>query len=445
MFALEIVFTDGVSEAETLLVRRPQALLGASDYAHVVIDDMKSLDYQLRLVRGVGRSFRTRAVSPEGVLAPDGIEGKYEGQASLDLGNVTVEVVALDIDLTMRDDEPPDSAGVRILRQACAAASPKFPALVLEGAEQVVTSFAAEQPIYIGRSKQCALRLDAPDISARHARLGFEKGQFWLEDLGSTNGTFVNQQQISGRVNLSPGAVITLGHEVTLHSVASDDELRGVARKSRESLPVQQVVVSRYPVLVSTSEVARPARLVVTPGASINVGRDPSSDFWLGAPYISRRHFSVRMEANGNVLVNDHSTNGTGYEEGVLRKGNVLEVNGRPRVFDLGNGLTVGLCWDEREERAFLSAGGSPNVFSGATFTQKSPALRLVERVRQTSDNLKASYGLADSRRARRFVLWLADVSSSWGIWGKLLLICGASLLLAVLGSVALLLGRMFL
>ena len=50
MFALEISFKDGVSQPETILMRRPQALVGASDYAHVVIEDMKTLDYQLRLV-----------------------------------------------------------------------------------------------------------------------------------------------------------------------------------------------------------------------------------------------------------------------------------------------------------------------------------------------------------------------------------------------------------
>ena len=55
MFAIEISFQDGVSDTETILVRRPQALVGSSDYAHVVIDDMRSLDFQLRLVRDLGR------------------------------------------------------------------------------------------------------------------------------------------------------------------------------------------------------------------------------------------------------------------------------------------------------------------------------------------------------------------------------------------------------
>ena len=67
MFVLEISFQDGVSQPEMVFVRRPQALIGSSDYAHVVIEDMASLGYQLRLVKDIGRSFRCKPVgSPAG-------------------------------------------------------------------------------------------------------------------------------------------------------------------------------------------------------------------------------------------------------------------------------------------------------------------------------------------------------------------------------------------
>ena len=44
MFALEISFQDGASQPEMILIRRPQALIGSSEYAHVVIEDMKEIE-----------------------------------------------------------------------------------------------------------------------------------------------------------------------------------------------------------------------------------------------------------------------------------------------------------------------------------------------------------------------------------------------------------------
>ena len=51
MFSLEIGFQDGESQSEMLLVRRPQAVIGAADSAHVMIEDMKVLDYQIKIIK----------------------------------------------------------------------------------------------------------------------------------------------------------------------------------------------------------------------------------------------------------------------------------------------------------------------------------------------------------------------------------------------------------
>ena len=71
MYALEITFSDGVSQSEMMFVRRPQALIGATEYAHVVVDDMKELEYQLRVYRGLGRNFTVRPIGlREGASVP---------------------------------------------------------------------------------------------------------------------------------------------------------------------------------------------------------------------------------------------------------------------------------------------------------------------------------------------------------------------------------------
>ena len=182
MFSLEINFQDGVSQPEMLFVRRPQAIVGASDFAHVVIDDMKPLDYQIRLIRGLGRKFSCQAISHQGQLDSSNVlNGVYDGEAEFDLGVVRLVVSALDSDLMLKEGEPPDRAGVRVLRQACALKSPKLPAVMVAGAYPMIVSFSPDQPIQIGRSKKCALRLDSADISSEHARIGFESGEFWID------------------------------------------------------------------------------------------------------------------------------------------------------------------------------------------------------------------------------------------------------------------------
>ena len=372
MFALEISFKDGASKPEMILVRRPQALVGASDYAHVVIEDMASLDYQLRLVRDIGRRFHCKPMGvSEDVSLPDSLEGVYDGTFTIDAGALDITVTALDSDLVLRESEPPDRAGVRVMRQACALGEPLYPAVVVSGSVPMTVSFAADQSIYIGRSNQCAVRLDSVDISAKHARLGFESGLFWIEDLGSTNGTFVKGQQISGRVNLEPGVPVVLGRQITILGVTSGGDLAQAA--TIDSRQVQKPSSRRYPMLISMSEVARPARVVLPLGGTVTVGRDPASDMWLGAPHISRRHSEVSLTPTGEVSVHDFSTNGTTYDGGILHKGQVLDLEARPMVFSFGGDLTVAVCFDEEQETIFRNSGGAIDCFSRGASPEAAP------------------------------------------------------------------------
>src|SRR5512135_3620078 len=52
---------------------------------------------------------------------------------------------------------------------------------------------------------------DDPALSRRHARLDIVDDQLVVEDVGSSNGTFLNRQRISGRRPVQPGDVVTLG------------------------------------------------------------------------------------------------------------------------------------------------------------------------------------------------------------------------------------------
>jgi pSer/pThr/pTyr-binding forkhead associated (FHA) protein len=67
-------------------------------------------------------------------------------------------------------------------------------------------------PLTIGRSSENDLHLDEDEFaSSRHARVEPRRDGVWLEDIGSTNGTFLNGVQLKQPRRLSPGDVIRVG------------------------------------------------------------------------------------------------------------------------------------------------------------------------------------------------------------------------------------------
>lgn len=95
-----------------------------------------------------------------------------------------------------------DTAGVSRTPES----GPALTIQVLGGA-----SFRLVEPALIGRSGECDIHLDDAAASARHARL-LRKGRKWLlEDLKSSNGTFINEERVRGRHNLAVGDRIKIG------------------------------------------------------------------------------------------------------------------------------------------------------------------------------------------------------------------------------------------
>ncbi|MCU0700151.1 MAG: GGDEF domain-containing protein [Myxococcaceae bacterium] len=66
----------------------------------------------------------------------------------------------------------------------------------------------------IGRSSTCEIQIDHDSVSRQHVRVSVKGGRCTLEDLGSTNGTFVNDETISGKVTLRNADLIKVGRTV---------------------------------------------------------------------------------------------------------------------------------------------------------------------------------------------------------------------------------------
>ncbi len=94
--------------------------------------------------------------------------------------------------------QPVDVSRLTVLRS---------PALAV-GEDHVVDS----SPITLGRASQNDLALEADEFaSALHARLEPRRDGVWIEDVGSTNGTFVNGVRLTKPQRLSSGDVIRIG------------------------------------------------------------------------------------------------------------------------------------------------------------------------------------------------------------------------------------------
>ena len=68
--------------------------------------------------------------------------------------------------------------------------------------------------VLIGRAPSCTLVLDDDYSSSRHARIFPQGGQWFVEDLGSTNGTYIGEERVQGVLPLAPGVGVQIGQSV---------------------------------------------------------------------------------------------------------------------------------------------------------------------------------------------------------------------------------------
>jgi pSer/pThr/pTyr-binding forkhead associated (FHA) protein len=70
--------------------------------------------------------------------------------------------------------------------------------------------------VAIGRGGGVEISIPMDGVSHLHARLLLRGGRYWIEDLGSKNGTLLNGRKLTDRISLNSGDKIDLGKSVTL-------------------------------------------------------------------------------------------------------------------------------------------------------------------------------------------------------------------------------------
>lgn len=111
-----------------------------------------------------------------------------------------------------------------------------------------VTESGEEQPVplnrertLIGRLDDCHIRIPIADVSRKHCEIVIEDGSITIRDLGSSNGTYVNQERVE-QVALSAGDLISLGGLVFVVCVNAEPSGIDAQIMFEDGLPDEPVV-----------------------------------------------------------------------------------------------------------------------------------------------------------------------------------------------------------
>jgi ABC-type multidrug transport system ATPase subunit/pSer/pThr/pTyr-binding forkhead associated (FHA) protein len=191
-----------------------------------------------------------------------------------------------------------------------------------------------QTPLTIGRNADNLVVLNSDIVSRYHARLEQSNGTYQIVDLGSSNGTNVNGNELEPRVPypIREGDVITIaGFTLTLKPLSA-------AQKEQVSLAELKTEFGVGPGAFTAQAV--PSLIVVTSEGSneypitrdrVTVGRNPGNDIVISDSVVSRSHAIIEHTATGYKIVDAGSANGLIFEsaqvsEKVLNDGDVLWI-----------------------------------------------------------------------------------------------------------------------
>jgi hypothetical protein len=115
----------------------------------------------------------------------------------------------------------------------------QFQLIMRQGPTPGATFTLEGDQINIGRESSNEITINDAEISRRHSRLTFQGGKYVLEDLGSTNGTFVNGQRLAGPRVLKAGEVVSFGEQIVLvfEVVTNDPGATMVSPRAAAAVP----------------------------------------------------------------------------------------------------------------------------------------------------------------------------------------------------------------
>lgn len=220
----------------------------------------------------------------------------------------------------------------------------------------------------IGRDEGVDIVIPTPAVSRRHARLMLEGDSYAIEDLGSSNGTFINGDRLIGRRTLNHGDQIRLGQAITLNysSPVAEEPGKTAVRPATPvpSMPshVMQTTIGEE---VSLPAASGPRQLIVTIAGenpksysltrtTYSIGRLDANDIVIPSPIVSGKHARLEQASGGGykLTVLPEARNPVLFEGRPLEASRVLRHGDLLRIGSQDPGVMVTLTYEAPAEAA---------------------------------------------------------------------------------------------
>ncbi len=254
----------------------------------------------------------------------------------------------------------------------------------------------------VGRDPSSDWVLDYNAVSRQHAKFT-KQGEFYLlEDMGSSNGTFVDGQKISGTFLLTSNAEIGFGNFVKVRFEISKPVPEEEEFQSVEDLLATRVGGSVGLAKTTVGEVLPPMgnspKLLVTIAGSapktytlnkekLSFGRGEDNDIVIPSPVVSRNHGYIEKNSSGNyqIVVLPEAGNAVYLDGFPVSRPNILLNDANMRIGGQAPGVMVSMVYLSPDEA--ITAEASEITFGDKTVVQigRSPDNDVVLNVPQVS------------------------------------------------------------
>jgi ABC-type multidrug transport system ATPase subunit/pSer/pThr/pTyr-binding forkhead associated (FHA) protein len=220
--------------------------------------------------------------------------------------------------------------------------------------------------IIIGRDPNVDLTIPSPAVSRRHARLTRQGEGYLLEDLGSSNGTFLNGERLGEPRLLKSGDQVRLGQAITLtYEAPSPEPVQQTAASSAPAVPdkVMQTMLEADINLDDIKAAGPPKLLVSVAGGDskthtltesvYSIGRGDSNDIVVPSQIVSGQHARLERVNGGYQLeVLPQAKNPVLFEGRPMEASRVLHHGDILRIGSLDPGMMVTLTYQAPSEAA---------------------------------------------------------------------------------------------
>lgn len=210
--------------------------------------------------------------------------------------------------------------------------------------------------IIIGRDPNVDISIPSPAVSRRHARLTRQGEGYLLEDLGSSNGTFLNGERLVVQRLLKSGDQIRFGQAITLTYKAPTD-VQQTAASSVPAMPdnVMQTMLEAD-VRFEDFETAGPPKLLVTVAGgssqtynltkpTLTIGRGENNDIVIPSQIVSGQHARLERVNGGYQLVVTQARNPVLFEGRPIDASHMLHHGDILRIGSLDPGMMVTITY----------------------------------------------------------------------------------------------------